>query len=152
MADNIEVPIDIKAKGKGPNGFLFKIHRDVNGTTLYGQSEALHSLLKMFSKGQTQVLDGGYKVWRYRDAAPEIVQAFSGDIYNIINSVDLNTGVTVTLTKPVSRKFLEETARNLQKYVEKTIQDYCSAVRINVNIEVSDPIIRWDRNVPVPVE
>ena len=27
MADNIETPIDIKAKGKGPNGFIFKIQK-----------------------------------------------------------------------------------------------------------------------------
>ena len=141
---------DLKKKN---NGFVLKIHRDIEGTKIYAKSEALHKLLSMFAgekKTETPARSGKF-VWKYGNEYPDIVGAFTGEVYNLLNSTALDEGVELTFTRPVSRKYLEDMARNIQKQVENTIKEYSSAIRISVNVEVSDPLIRWDRNIPEPV-
>ena len=138
---------------KKDHGFVLKIHRDIEGTKVYAKSEALHKLLGMFAYGkktETPPRSGKF-VWKYGNEYPDIVDAFTGDIYNLLNSTTLDEGVELTFARPVSRKYLEDLAKNIQKYVENTIKEYSSAIRISVNVEVSDLLIRWDRNIPEPV-
>lgn len=141
----IQDNVDIKKKD---NGFVLKIHRDIEGTRIYAKSEPLHMLLSMFANGKKAEYERGKFVWKYPGEFPDIVQAFQGDVYNLLNNCDLDKGVEIKFTRPVSRKWLEDIARSIQKHVELTIQNYSSAIRISVNVEVSDPLIRWDRNTP----
>lgn len=141
----IQDNVDLKKK---TSGFVLKIHRDIEGTRMYAKSEALHSLLMQFSGGKKQEYERGKYIWKYNGEFPDLVTAFQGEIYNLLNSTVLNEGVEIKFSRPVSRKWLEDIAKNIQKHVEATIQNYSSAVRISVNVEVSDPLIRWDRNVP----
>ena len=143
--NSIQDNLDLKKKN---DSFVLKIHRDIEGTRIYAKSEPLAKLLEMFANGKKSEYSPGKFVWKYGGEFPDIVSAFSGEIYNLINNVRLGEGIEISFARPVSRKYLEDIARNMQKLVETTIQNYASAIRISVNIEVSDPLIRWDRNIP----
>ena len=147
MSEDIQDNVDLKKKN---NGFVLKIHRDIEGTRIYAKSEALHKLLSMFANGKKSEYATGKYVWKYGNEYPDIVGAFTGnpDIHNLLNNCKLDEGVEISFSRPVSRKYLEDLAKNIQKLVESTIQNYSSAIRISVNVDVSDPLIRWDRNIP----
>lgn len=122
-----------------------KITRDVNGTTIYMKSEALHALLSKFANGHTTpTRNGDKRVWYFTSSYPDLIGNYSGDIYNLITSTELNNGVTLNMTTPTTKRWAEDLAMKLKRDIERTISEYCTIQNIEMVFTTSSDVVRFN--------